>query len=117
MKMDVLHGPTVLGVHKERLVVAILKNLVRLVIRQSAQPQQVGVERSSVLDAWRGLGAPATGVLLEALCVKPTRPNRVKPRVKQRRPKAFPFMTTSRRAWRQAVLQQRLEDELNAIRV
>jgi hypothetical protein len=39
MKMDVLHCQTVLGVHKELLVFAILYNLVRLVILQSAKQQ------------------------------------------------------------------------------
>jgi Transposase DDE domain len=110
MKMDVLHCQTVLGVHKELLVFAILYNLVRLVILQSAKQQRVGVERISFLDALRWLGAPATGVPLEALFINPTRPNRVEPRVKKRRPKAFPFMTQSRRALRQVVLQQRLGD-------
>jgi IS4 transposase len=51
MKMDVLHCQTVLGVPKELLVFAILSNLVRLVILQSAKQQQVGVERISFLDA------------------------------------------------------------------
>jgi Transposase DDE domain len=110
MKMDVLHCQTVLGVHKELLVFAILYNLVRLVILQSAKQQRVGVERISFLDALRWLGAPATGVPLEALFINPTRPNRVEPRVKKRRPKAFPFMTKSRRALRQVLLQQRLGD-------
>ena len=110
MQMDVLHGQTVLGVHKELRVFAILDNLVRLVILQSAKQQRVGVERISLLDALRWLGAPATGVPLEALFINPTRPNRVEPRVKKRRPKAFPFMTKSRRALRQVLLQQRLGD-------
>jgi hypothetical protein len=110
MKMDVLHCQTVLGVHKELLVFAILYNLVRLVILPSAKQQRVGVERISFLDALRWLGAPATGVPLEALFINPTRPNRVEPRVKKRRPKAFPFMTKSRRALRQVLLQQRLGD-------
>jgi hypothetical protein len=110
MKMDVLHCQTVLGVHKELLVFAILYNLVRLVILQSAKQQRVGVERISFLDALRWLGAPATGVPLEALFINPTRPHRVEPRVKKRRPKAFPFMTKSRRALRQVLLQQRLGD-------
>ena len=110
MKMDVLHCQTVLGVHKELLVFAILYNLVRLVILQSAKQQRVGVERISFLDALRWLGAPATGVPLEALFINPTRPNRVEPRVKKRRPKAFPFMTKARRTLRQALLQQRLGD-------
>jgi hypothetical protein len=46
MKMDVLHGQTVPGVHKELLVCAILYHLVRLVILQSAKQQEVG--------AWHG---------------------------------------------------------------
>jgi hypothetical protein len=110
MKMDVLHCKTVLGVHKELLVFAILYNLVRLVILQSAKQQQVGVERISFLDALRWLGAPDTGVPLEALFVNPARPNRVEPRVKKRRPKAFPVMTKPRRALRQALMQQPLGD-------
>jgi hypothetical protein len=106
MKMDVLHCKTVLGVHKELLVFAILYNLVRLVILQSAKQQQVGVERISFLDALRWLGAPDTGVPLAALFVNPARPNRVEPRVKKRRPKAFPCMTKPRRTLRQALMQQ-----------
>jgi hypothetical protein len=108
MKMDVLHCKTVLGVHKELLVFAILYNLVRLVILQSATQQQVGVDRISFLDALRWLGAPATGVPLEALFVNPARPKRVEPRVTKRRPKAFPWMTKPRRVLRQALIQQAL---------
>jgi len=110
MKLDVLHCQTVLGVHKALLVFAILYNLVRLVILQSATQQQGGVQRISFLDALRWLGAPDTGVPLAALCVKPARPNRVEPRVTKRRPKAFPFMTKPRRVWRQALMQQTLGD-------
>jgi len=53
MKMDVLRCKTVLGVLKELTVFAIVYNLVRLVILQAAQRQQVEVERSSFLDALR----------------------------------------------------------------
>jgi len=105
MKMDVLHGQTVLGVHKELLIFAILDNLVRLVIRQSAIQQQVDVEWISFLDALRWLGAPDTGVPFELLLVNPVRPHRVEPRVKKRRPKAFPFMSKPRRLLRQALIQ------------
>jgi hypothetical protein len=105
MKMDVLHCQTVLGVHKALLIFAILYNLVRLVILQSAKRQEVGVERISFLDALRWLRAPDTGVPLEALFLNPTRPNRVEPRVKKRRPKAFPFMSKPRRLLRQALIQ------------
>jgi hypothetical protein len=58
----------------------------------------------------RWLGAPDTGVPLEALFVNPARPNRVEPRVKKRRSKAFPVMTKPRRALRQALMQQPLGD-------
>jgi hypothetical protein len=105
MKRDVLHCHTVLGVHKELRIFAILYNLVRLVMLQSAIQQEVDVERISFLDALRWLGAPDTGVPLELLLVNPVRPHRVEPRVKKRRPKACPFMSQPRRLLRQALIQ------------
>jgi hypothetical protein len=96
MHMDVLHGKTVPGVRKEVTVFAIVDNLVRLVMCQSATRQHSGVERISFLDALRWLGAPSTGVPLGALIVNPIRPHRVEPRVKKRRPKSFPFMIKPR---------------------
>jgi hypothetical protein len=106
MKMDVLHCKTVSGVLKELTVFAILYNLVRLVMLQSAQRQQVEVERISLLDALRWLGAPGSGVPLEGLFVNPARPNRVEPRVKKRRPKKFPFMNKPRHVLRKRLMQQ-----------
>jgi hypothetical protein len=106
----VLHCKTVLGVQKELLIFAILYNLVRLVILQSAIQQQVDVERISFLDTLRWLGAPRPGVPLEALFVNPARPNRVEPRVKKRRPKKFPFMGTPRLELRKRLLQQAVKD-------
>lgn len=108
--MDMLHCKTVLGIQKELLVFAILCNLVRLVLLQSAIQQQVDVERISFLDTLRWLGAPSPGVPLEALFVPPTRPNRVEPRVKKRRPKKFPFMGTPRRDLRKHLIQQAVTD-------
>jgi hypothetical protein len=106
MKMDVLHCKTVLGVHKELLVFAILYNLVRLVMLQSALQQQIDVERISFLDALRWLGAPDSGIPLEELFVNPWRPNRVEPRVKKRRPKKYPFMTKPRHVLHNQLTQQ-----------
>jgi IS4 transposase len=60
MRMDVLHGQTVPGVLKELTVLALVDNLVRMVMCQSAMLQHTGVERISVLDALRWLGAPST---------------------------------------------------------
>jgi hypothetical protein len=53
MQMDVLHGKTVLGVLKALTISAIIYNLVRLVMPQSALQHQIEVERSSLLDALR----------------------------------------------------------------
>ncbi len=101
MNMDVLHCKTVAGVRKELLLFALVYNLVRLVMLQSARRQQVDVRRLSFLDALRWLRAPATPLALEDLLVNPPRPHRREPRVKKRRPKKFPWMTQPRRILKQ----------------
>jgi hypothetical protein len=50
MPRDVLHGQTVLGVLKELTIFAMVYNLVRLVMRQSAPLQHTAVERISFLN-------------------------------------------------------------------
>jgi hypothetical protein len=105
-QMDVRHGQTVPGVLKELMVFAIVDNLVRMVMRQSATLQHTEVERISFLDALRWLSAPSPGVPLMTLIVNPARPHRVEPRVKKRRPKSFPFMIKPRQALRQQLVQQ-----------
>jgi hypothetical protein len=62
-QMAVRHGKTVPGVLTDLTVFAIVYHLVRLVRWQSAILQQIGVERLSVRDALRWLGAPSTGSL------------------------------------------------------
>lgn len=106
MQMDVLHCQTVPGVLKELTVFAIVYNLVRMVMRQSATLQHTAVERISFVDALRWLSAPSTGMPLAALIVNLNRPDRVEPRVKKRRPKPFPLMITPRQKLRQQLLQQ-----------
>jgi Transposase DDE domain len=106
MQMEVLHCKTVPGVLKELTVFAIVYNLVRLVMCQSATLQRLNIERISFIDALRWLGALGTEVPLDALIVNPIRPNRVEPRVKKRRPKSFPFMITPRHVLRQQLVQQ-----------
>ena len=61
-QMDVLHCNTVPGVLKELTGFAIVYNLVRLVMCQSALLQRLGVERISFLEARRWLGGPSTGI-------------------------------------------------------
>jgi DDE family transposase len=106
MHMDVLHCKTVLGVLKELTVFAIIYNLVRLLILPSARLQQVDATRISFLDALRWLSTSRTSMSLSALLVNPTRPQRVEPRVKKRRPKAFPFMVKPRHELRCQLMQQ-----------
>lgn len=108
LQMEVLHCKTVPGVLKELTVFAIVYNLVRLVMLQSATRQHTTVERISFLDALRWLSAPHTGMSLVALIVNPARPHRVEPRVKKRRPKSFPFMIKPRQELRQQLIQQEL---------
>jgi hypothetical protein len=62
MPTDVLHAKTVPGVLKDLTVLAIVYNLVRMVMCQSAMVQHIGVERISCLEALRWLGAPSTGI-------------------------------------------------------
>ena len=106
MRMEVLHCKTVPGVLKELTVFAIVYNLVRLVMCQSATLQRLNIERISFIDALRWLGALGSEVPLDALIVNPLRPHRVEPRVKKRRPKSFPFMITPRHVLRQQLVQQ-----------
>jgi hypothetical protein len=115
--MDVLPGKTVPGVLKELTIFALVYTLVRLVMCQAAGLQQSEGERISIQDALRWLSAPRTARPLGALLVNPTRPHRVEPRVKQRRPKPFPLMITPRRARRPQLIQGALNGELHAIRV
>jgi hypothetical protein len=60
--MEAQHGETGSGVLKELTVFAMVYNLVRLVIWPSAILQGMGVERMSLLDVLRWLGAPSTGI-------------------------------------------------------
>jgi hypothetical protein len=106
MRMDVLHCKTAPGVLKELTVFAIVYNLVRMVMLQSATLQHTTVERISFLDALRWLSAPSTGLPLVGLMIIPVRPYRVEPRVKKRRPKPFPLMITPRQELRQQLIQQ-----------
>ena len=105
MQMDVLHCKTVSGTLKELTVFAMVYNLVRLVMLQSATLQYIAVERISFLDALRWRSAPSTGILLGALIVNPIRPYRVEPRVKKRRSKSFPLMIKPRHELRQQLVQ------------
>ena len=74
MQMDVLHCKTVPGVLKELTVFALVYNLVRMVMCQSATLQHIAVERISFLDALRWLSAPSTGMPLSSVDRQPHTP-------------------------------------------
>jgi IS4 transposase len=57
MRLEILPCKTVPGVLKALTVFAIVYNLVRLVMCQTATLQCIGVERISFVDALRWLGA------------------------------------------------------------
>lgn len=103
MKMDVLKSHTVDGVLKELTIYAIVYNLVCVVIGEAARRQAVDPERISFIDALRWLLDAEPGTNLPELIVNPSRPDRVEPRVRKRRPKEYPVMKKPRRELRKAL--------------
>jgi hypothetical protein len=103
LRMDVLRCQTVEGVQKELTVYALVYNLVRLVMLEAADRQQVPVERISFVDAVRWLAAAVTRDAPLKLRANPDRPGRVEPRVVKRRPKGYSRMIRPR-----AILRKRL---------
>lgn len=110
MKMDVLKCKTVEGVTKELTVYAIVYNLVRLVMLEASRRQGVDVERISFVDAMRWLVEAGAGEELPRLAVNPDRPGRYEPRVRKRRPRAYPLMTKPRSALRKGLLEHRVSN-------
>ncbi len=107
MGMDVLHCETVEGVIKEMHVFALIYNLVRVVMLEAAQRQQVSVDRISFVDALRWLQQAKPDTPLTPLALNPKRPNRNEPRLRKRRPKQYPLMTKPRAELRKALLRKR----------
>ena len=106
--LDVLRSKSVAGVHKELRMIALVYNLVRLVMLQSAHQQEVPVERISFIDALRWLAQGGVGRTLDHLIVLPNRPGRAEPRVVKRRPKQYTLMKRPRAALQQALTTKRL---------
>lgn len=109
LRMDVLRTKTVDGIHKELAMFAIVYNLIRLVMLQSAASQNVPVARISFIDAQRRLRHAVTGAPDRKLVVIPERPHRFEPRVRKRRPKQYPLMRKPRRQLQQALIRQQLK--------
>jgi hypothetical protein len=118
--MDVLRCHTPAMVRKEIVMHAIAYNLIRALMQQAAALYHVSIERLSFkgsVDTLRQWGdtinaasakpreqARLFNQLLQILAedTVPLRPDRAEPRVRKRRPKAYPLMTHSRRDYRLA---------------
>jgi len=112
LKMEVLSGKTPEMVRKEIYVHLMAYNLLRSLMHQAAQSQTVSALRISLQGARQHLSnfiphlAQAQPKRLHSLyqtllqlvgkALIPERPNRHEPRVRKRRPKAFPLMTQPR---------------------
>ena len=93
--MDQLKCKTLEGVRKERMIFLLVYNLIRLIMLQAAQRQNVNVNRLSFADAlaWVRFGMLAATA---ALKINPLRPGRLEPRVLKQQKKQFPYMTMTR---------------------
>lgn len=96
LKMDVLRCETWRGVWKEMRMFVIVYNLVRHVMLEAAQRQDVEPDRISFVDALRWLREARRGEEMPPLKVNQQRRGRVEPRVCKRRPKSYKLMTKPR---------------------
>lgn len=108
LRMDVLRCQTVDGVQKELAMYALVYNLVRQVMLEAAQRQQVPVERISFIDAVRWLADAVHGVTLLKLRLVPERPGRIEPRAVKRRPKEYDRLNKPRRELRKRLQQKKV---------
>ena len=124
--MDVLRCQTPAMVRKEIAMHAIAYNLIRALMQQAAALYHVPIERLSfkgsvdTLRQWTDTlnaahdkpreQARLFDQLLQILAEDPVplRPNRAEPRVRKRRPKAYPLMTHSRRYYRLAAMSKKV---------
>ena len=83
MKMSQLKCRTAEGVKKELLIYFITYNLIRRVIRDAADQQNLPLQRISFIDALRWLAHARDGEKQIVLSVIPLRPDRHGPRVKK----------------------------------
>ena len=104
MKMDVLRCRTVDGVMKELAMFTLAYNLIASVRMESAARRSVAVDRVGFVDAIRWLTSPRPGGDAGQILINPSRPNRVEPRVRKRRPKQFPLMKEPRKVLRNRLM-------------
>lgn len=98
--MDILRCRTVDGVLKELVMFALAYNLIVSVRAESARVRAVSVDRVGFVDAARWLANPQPGGDAGRILINPSRPDRVEPGVRKRRPKQSPLMKESRKVLR-----------------
>lgn len=106
--MDVLHCQTEAGVRRELAMFAIVYNLVRAVMEDAGQRQDVSAHRISFIDVLRWLTTIPPGGSLPTFVVNPARPGRVEPRCKKRRAKNYPYMIQPRDVLRKHLMAKPL---------
>jgi hypothetical protein len=107
MKMDVLRCKSEPGVRKELTVFSLVYNLVRVVMLEAANRQEVPVSRISFADAYKWMRHARPGDTLPPLIVNPHRPQRIEPRCKKRRPKPYDLMNKPRAVLRRLLKNKR----------
>jgi hypothetical protein len=107
MGLDVLRCKSELGVRKELAVFCLVYNLVRVVMLEAAQRQQVPPSRISFADALKWMRHARPGDRLPDLIVNPWRPHRIEPRCRKRRPKQYDLMNKPRDVLRKALRTRR----------
>jgi hypothetical protein len=107
MGLDVLRCKTEAGVRKELAVFCLVYNLVRVVMPEAAQRQEVPVSRISFADALAWARHARPGSVMPDLIVNPHRPNRAEPRCKKRRAKQYDLMNRPRDELRRRLKKQR----------
>jgi hypothetical protein len=105
--LDVLHCKSEIGVRKELAVFCLVYNLVRVLMLEAAQRQQVPVSRISFADTLKWMRHARPGDRLRDLVVNPARPNRLEPRCRKRRPKQYDLMNKPRDMLRKALKTRR----------
>lgn len=118
LKMDVLRGKTPRRMRQELYIHGIAYNLLRALMLQAAHQASVSTARLSLQQARQHLrhfiqplaeATPRKRTVLYrqvltfvAHPLLPVRPHRVEPRVRKRRPKAFPVMSKPRHQYKQS---------------
>jgi hypothetical protein len=102
MKLEVLRSRTSAGIDREVAMYQLIYNLVRVIMMEAAQQQEVDLDRISFADALYWLRYTKESAGLPRLIVNPDRPDRVEPRAVKRRPKEFDRLTKPRDEMRKA---------------